>query len=82
MDPRSKIKQGRQQETTNDDAAALCCVNFYEHLVQSNMPEENKKVEEEAVDIIITSTENVKDRDQFNDKIVLQVIPKRLERIK
>lgn len=71
MDPRSEIKQRRQQETSDDDAAALPGINFYEYFIQSNMPKENKKIEEEAVDIIIAATENIKDRDQFNDKIVL-----------
>ena len=48
--------------------------------VQGNVAEENNKVEEQAVDIIITPAENIEERNQFDEDIPFQVIPERIER--
>jgi hypothetical protein len=41
------------------------------------MTKEDEKVKEQAVDIIIAATENIKHRDQFDDEIILEVVPER-----
>ena len=75
MYARAEIKRGRQQETTDDDEPAPVLVYFYEYPVQSNMTEENQKVEEEAVDIIIAARENIEYRNQLDDNIIFKVVP-------
>ena len=39
------------------------------------MSEEDDEIKKQTVDIIIATTENIKDRNQFDDDISRQVIP-------
>ena len=46
------------------------------------MPEENKKIEKNTVNIIITPAEKVENGNHFYHEVILQIVPERLKRIK
>lgn len=77
---RRKIKQGRKQETTDDRLPFLTRIKLYEEPVKKHMTEEDKKIEEKTIDIIIAPAQDVEQREQLDDHIPPQVVPIRIMR--
>lgn len=43
------------------------------------MPEKNNEIEEQTIDIIIATAENIKDRNKFYNDITSQIVPVRIK---
>ena len=78
MNTGRKVKRGRQQKATNNYQEIPPWKNLYKKPVQNNMPKKNDVIKKQAVDIIIATAENIKDRNKLDNDISFQVVPVRI----